>query len=58
MLKSLLVKRRSVSKFQSPCAGNMFGKECALGADEARLAKFQSPCAGNMFGKNTKHKEF
>ncbi len=45
------------TRFQSPCAGNMFGKalESALGADEARATKlrFQSPCAGNMFGKET-----
>jgi hypothetical protein len=31
------------ARFQSPCAGNMFGKalESALGADEARLNKLR-----------------
>ncbi len=42
-----------LDEFQSPCAGNMFGK----GLHVARVARqhlleFQSPCAGNMFGKN------
>ncbi len=40
-------------QFQSPCAGNMFGKRAQ---DRGRLGYilwrlFQSPCAGNMFGK-------
>ncbi len=43
--------------FQSPCAGNMFGKlaEVTSAADAASNAAlaFQSPCAGNMFGKSS-----
>ncbi len=41
--------------FQSPCAGNMFGKDLtgeAIGAKPMfGPMLFQSPCAGNMFGK-------
>ncbi len=39
--------------FQSPCAGNMFGKDVdsMLGKPSLWRDKFQSPCAGNMFGK-------
>ncbi len=41
--------------FQSPCAGNMFGKFYDLGgvvkAHIVAKDMFQSPCAGNMFGK-------
>ncbi len=40
--------------FQSPCAGNMFGKFAAiiLGLEvTSNSGLFQSPCAGNMFGK-------
>ncbi len=40
--------------FQSPCAGNMFGKAWGLARMSTaflRWAQFQSPCAGNMFGK-------
>ncbi len=40
--------------FQSPCAGNMFGKLpqrlTGLPGPVPGVA-FQSPCAGNMFGK-------
>ncbi len=39
--------------FQSPCAGNMFGKAELLD-NLKKIQKhvgFQSPCAGNMFGK-------
>ncbi len=43
-------------KFQSPCAGNMFGKvwreRAGLGG-ATNFQQFQSPCAGNMFGKQT-----
>ncbi len=43
--------------FQSPCAGNMFGKDQPRRRldrpDQADLG-FQSPCAGNMFGKALK----
>jgi hypothetical protein len=40
-------------KFQSPCAGNMFGKQLPTqGPPQGGLGcGFQSPCAGNMFGK-------
>ncbi len=44
------------TKFQSPCAGNMFGKlmrKDRLTDAEKVEVKFQSPCAGNMFGKAT-----
>ncbi len=39
--------------FQSPCAGNMFGKTPPISAPPraAVVFSFQSPCAGNMFGK-------
>ncbi len=39
--------------FQSPCAGNMFGKLGIINSRNltATLLSFQSPCAGNMFGK-------
>ncbi len=41
------------SKFQSPCAGNMFGKLNKIRRMDVEAFKtlFQSPCAGNMFGK-------
>ncbi len=47
-------RRRVASRgFQSPCAGNMFGKVWSSAEiDDLRaLVAFQSPCAGNMFGK-------
>ncbi len=40
--------------FQSPCAGNMFGKlsqELVSFVTKRYSREFQSPCAGNMFGK-------
>ncbi len=41
-----------VGVFQSPCAGNMFGKLPQQAANKLLpIAAFQSPCAGNMFGK-------
>jgi hypothetical protein len=41
-----------VVKFQSPCAGNMFGKfHLDKKGKKVISAEFQSPCAGNMFGK-------
>ncbi len=41
-----------VAMFQSPCAGNMFGKRRdVISPDTGPSAMFQSPCAGNMFGK-------
>ncbi len=46
-------------RFQSPCAGNMFGKhepERRASGDAADRG-FQSPCAGNMFGKLALHGE-
>ncbi len=42
-------------KFQSPCAGNMFGKMQRVHTRTHTLDtthSFQSPCAGNMFGKD------
>jgi hypothetical protein len=46
--------RVSVTMFQSPCAGNMFGKNLVVQQviDQGQFDAFQSPCAGNMFGKN------
>ncbi len=36
--------------FQSPCAGNMFGKDTEVVFAFAKGGfTFQSPCAGNMF---------
>ncbi len=45
-----------LSLFQSPCAGNMFGKGCGLrwAFGWGGRAAFQSPCAGNMFGKDAR----
>ncbi len=46
--------RKSGAKnaFQSPCAGNMFGKKpLRSSVGEGMASQFQSPCAGNMFGK-------
>ncbi len=39
--------------FQSPCAGNMFGKRRGTHVKNGSRSRrpFQSPCAGNMFGK-------
>ncbi len=46
------------SGFQSPCAGNMFGKNTDLKESEVVVYSeraFQSPCAGNMFGKGSEY---
>ncbi len=46
--------------FQSPCAGNMFGKvwACKPVALPECVMTFQSPCAGNMFGKSIRRIRF
>ncbi len=42
-----------IIKFQSPCAGNMFGKlSSSTPRKDNPVFQFQSPCAGNMFGKH------
>ncbi len=41
-------------EFQSPCAGNMFGKVRPRQRSFETYSSFQSPCAGNMFGKASK----
>ncbi len=44
----------TLRSFQSPCAGNMFGKIfLARGGVVCHNRLFQSPCAGNMFGKQS-----
>ncbi len=40
-----------IGEFQSPCAGNMFGKTRDTLTLTVHPFAFQSPCAGNMFGK-------
>ncbi len=55
LVRSSQQQHRSVgegsSSFQSPCAGNMFGKAYWRTAGMEWSVAFQSPCAGNMFGK-------
>ncbi len=51
----ITINHFSGTQFQSPCAGNMFGKVTVKhdeSGHEQKMSKFQSPCAGNMFGKS------
>jgi hypothetical protein len=46
------------NRFQSPCAGNMFGKLPKHNRLVRLKFEFQSPCAGNMFGKGPRSYAF